>query len=132
MRGIPFGTAAVTVIDNTATSNLTKALELVVEGVVIHSPAQATNEEVLGRVGRDILTLLIHLGLLGGALVVVSRLSLLRSFHLGGSIVFLILGGVRVRLGVILGLIGVIILGLSALALSLGTLDRLHQPWSGH
>lgn len=99
------GAAGVAVRDDTGAGDLTELLELAVQPLVINVPAQVTNEKVLGAsvlnsVGLDLLggglLLIISLALLGWS----SLLGLLSGFLLGiGRI-----GGIRARLGLLLGL----------------------------
>jgi hypothetical protein len=83
------GAAALTVGDDTASGDVTEALELAAEPVLIDVPAQAADEEVLDTLGGGLLGLGLLDGGLGGGL----GLALL-----GGSLLFA--GGGVVRVGV--------------------------------
>jgi len=86
--------------DDTSTSDLSELLELTVEPLVINVPAQVTNEQVCGSIGRSS-SLILSLALLG------------RNFSLviiAGIVgIFLIIVTASRRVGAVLTIIGVLL-----------------------
>jgi hypothetical protein len=97
--------------DDTSTSDLSELLELTVEPLVINVPAQVTNEQVCGSIGRGSS---LGLDLLCGSFGLILSLALLgRNFSLviiAGIVgIFLIIVAASRRVGAVLTIIGVLL-----------------------
>jgi hypothetical protein len=96
--------ASVLVVNDTSANETLKGLESLVEVIVIDAPAQATREQGAGNI-------VIGLGLLGGRVDLLVGLALLGRSSLSLSLLLIGLGIVRVILGVILRIVGVLEMG---------------------